>query len=207
MGAAALSETWLQRFAAAVVSRPFFYDLVQKAAGQQKVAERMRAMASGLPRQRVLDVGSSSGGLAGSIGLRPICLDLDPRPLVRLRQRAGGHPSRAVAGDAARLPFPAAAFDLTLCAMVFHHLDDDTVRLVVEELSRVTAGRLLFLEPLRNERRRVSRILWRYDRGRHPRSRAELLALLGGAFELVDVREFAVYHEYVACVASPLGRA
>jgi SAM-dependent methyltransferase len=198
-----LSETWLQRFAASVVSRPVFYDLVQKAAGQEKVAQRLRAMASGLPRRRVLDVGSSSGGLATRIGLRPICLDLDPRPLVRLRRRAGRDASSAVAGDAARLPFPGAAFDLTLCAMVFHHLDDETVRRVVEELSRVTAGRLLFLEPLRNERRRVSRVLWKYDRGRHPRSRDELLALLGRAFELVDVREFAVYHEYVICLASP----
>jgi SAM-dependent methyltransferase len=201
-----VSETWLQRFAAAVVSRPVFYDLVQKAAGQEKVAERLRAMASGLPVRRVLDVGSASGGLATRIGLRPICLDLDPRPLVRLRRRAGRDPSSAVAGDAARLPFPGAAFDLTLCAMVFHHLDDETVRRVVAELSRVTAGRLLFLEPLRNEGRRISRLLWKYDRGRHPRSREELLALLGVAFELVDVREFAVYHEYVICLAAPRRR-
>jgi len=104
---------------------------------------------------------------------------------------------------AARLPFPDRTFDLTLTVMIFHHLDDATVTGVLPELARVTSGHLLFLEPLLNDRRPISRWLWRYDRGRYPRARTELVERLERAFDLVEVDEFSVYHEYLLCVGKP----
>jgi len=195
-------QTALQRLAGALVAHPFVYDLVQDLAGQKKVAARLSTVLARLSTGRDLDVGSSSGGLASRLGLSPVCVDIDPRPLLRLRRLARA--TRAVAGDAARLPFPDRTFDLTLTVFLFHHLDDETVHGVLPELARVTSGRLLFLEPLRNDRRAISRWLWRYDRGRHPRTRPALVALLERSFELVKVEEFAVYHEYLLCVGKPL---
>jgi hypothetical protein len=95
-------------------------------------------------------------------------------------------------------------FDLTLCVAIVHHIDDGTLGRVVSELSRVTSGYLLLLEPLRNDARRVSRWLWHYDRGRHARTREELVAILGRSFHVDEAMEFAVYHQYLLCVARPV---
>ena len=192
----------LQRIAGALVSRPFIYDLVQSLAGQGYVVERLKAKAGRLPHARVLDVGSSAGRMALRIGLIPVCLDLDARPILAIQKR--GETLRAVVGDAALLPFPDAHFDLSLCVALFHHIDDPTLARVVGELSRVTSGHLLLLDPLRNDRRKTSRWLWKYDRGRHPRTREELTRSLEPAFQILDAEEFAVYHQYLLCVAKPL---
>jgi SAM-dependent methyltransferase len=191
----------LQRIAAALVSRPLVYDLVQSLAGQGYVVRRMKAKVGRLPHARVLDVGSSAGRLALRLGLAPVCLDLDARPILAIRRR--GETLRAVVGDAAVLPFPDAHFDLCLCVALFHHIDEATLVRVIGELARVTAGHLLLLDPLRNERRKASRWLWKYDRGRHPRTREELTRRLEPAFRIIDAEEFTVYHQYLLCVAAP----
>jgi hypothetical protein len=47
----------------------------------------------------------------------------------------------------------------------------------------------------------VSRILWRYDRGRHPRTAELLRKEIGRRFEVVVDEEFTVLHRYVLLVA------
>jgi SAM-dependent methyltransferase len=196
-----MTESRLQRFAAALVSRPSVYELVQNLAGQAQVAARVREVVERLPRRLVADVGSSEGGFGLRLGIDPLFLDLDPRALRALRRKASG--ARAIAADVSRLPLPDGCIDLVLCVAVVHHLDDATLAAAVPELARVCSGRLLLLEPLRNDRRRVSRWLWRYDRGRHPRTREELVAILASHFRVEEEIAFAVYHEYLICVALP----
>jgi len=188
------------RIVAAALARPFVYELVQAAAGQRRVAERLREAAAPLPKSAVLDVGSASGGFAVRLGMRPVCLDLDPRA-VRALRRAAGFP--ALAADAARLPFSDRRFDLSLCVAVSHHLDDATLSAAIRELARVTSGRLLFLDALRNDARPISRWLWRHDRGRHPRTYEELRERIASAFDIREERRFTVYHHYALWVASP----
>jgi ubiquinone/menaquinone biosynthesis C-methylase UbiE len=196
-----VKQTWLQRIAASLVSRPAIYDLVQRAAGQEIVSRRLRAATQRLPPALCLDVGGSSGGFARRLGTETVCLDVDVRPLLALKR---ADPSaRALAGDGAQLPFPAGTFQRTLCVMVFHHVDDATLPGLVAELSRVTSGHLVFLEPLVNPRRAISRFLWKYDRGRHPRDRAGLLAALSAGFVVEETTEFSVYHQYLLAIARP----
>jgi len=194
--------TWTQRLAASLVSRPSVYGLVQALAGQGRVAARLREALASLPAGRLLDVGSADGGFASRLDREAVFVDLDPRPLVALRRRGRG--SFAAAADAACLPFPDRAFDVSVCVAVSHHLDDGQLERVVAELGRVTSGTLLFLDALRNEDRAVSKWLWRYDRGRHPRTRDQLREALERRFQLGEKREFTVYHQYVLWVASPL---
>ncbi len=191
----------LKRFVTVLASRPWIYDVIQSLAGQGHVARQLRFALEGLPSGRVLDVGSAAGGFAGRLGLEPVCVDIDPRPLTSLRRR--GKAAHAVAGDAALLPFADESFDLTLCVAVSHHLDDSALCRVVAELSRVTSGHLVFLDAVRNNGRPLSRWLWRYDRGSHPRTREALVAALEAEFELRPVVEFSLYHQYILCIASP----
>jgi SAM-dependent methyltransferase len=196
-----MTETRLQRLAAALVSRPLIYDLVQNLAGQARVAARLREVVRRLPHERVADIGSAEGGLALRLGVAPLFLDLDPSALHALRRKAPG--ARAVAADASWLPLEDGGLDLALCVGVFHHLDDATLAAAIVELARVCSGRLLLLEPLRDDRRRVSRWLWRYDRGRHPRTRDDIVARLSRHFRVEEEIAFAVYHRYLICVAVP----
>jgi ubiquinone/menaquinone biosynthesis C-methylase UbiE len=101
------------------------------------------------------------------------------------------------------LPFSGDSFEAAICLFVSHHLDDAEFRAVVKELARVTKGVLFFVDAVRNEGRLLSRLLWRYDRGRNPRTKAEILAALGAAFEMADVSDFQTLHQYVLCVARP----
>ncbi len=192
----------LDRMAAALVSRPSIYAMVQTLAGQRRVARRLRDALAALPPGRLLDVGSAEGGFASRLGRDPVFIDLDPRPLAALRRRGRG--SRAAAADAASLPFPDRAFDVSACVAVSHHLDDPQLEKVVAELGRVTSGTLLFLDALRNDGRALSRWLWRYDRGRHPRTLDQLRIALERRFRLLEEQEFTIYHQYVLWVATPL---
>jgi SAM-dependent methyltransferase len=195
--------TALERVAASLVSRPAVYRLVQTLAGQRRVAERLRRSLPEAPAgSRFLDLGSSEGSFAAYLRIDPIFVDLDPRPLLTLRTRRPG--SRVVAADAGALPFPDAAFDVTLCVAVAHHLDDSLFERVAAEIARVTRSHFVFLDPLRDEKRAVSRWLWRYDRGRFPRTRAEIERRLASHFSLSPPEEFAVFHRYVLWVGAPL---
>jgi hypothetical protein len=66
---------------------------------------------------------------------------------------------------------------------------------MLDELRRV-ATRVFFLDAVLAPRLR-SRLLWRYDRGRHPRSAATLREELAARFELLDDEEFNVQHRYL----------
>jgi SAM-dependent methyltransferase len=97
--------------------------------------------------RRVLDVGTGEGQLArlaaGLPGTEQV-VGLDPTAaqLAAARQRAGG--PAYVRGEAARLPFPDAAFDAVVACLVFEHIDD--VDAAIAEVGRVLAhgGRFLF---------------------------------------------------------------
>ena len=192
-----------RRIAAALVSRPPVYRLVQRLAGQARVAAQLR---SSLPRgadaAATLDVGSAEGGFSARLAIDPVFVDIDARPLLAMRRSRPR--ARAAAANASALPFPDRAFDVSLCVAVSHHLEDGELDGVLAELRRVTRSHLVFLDALRNDGRALSRLLWRFDRGPHPRTKAELEAALGRKFRLGAPEEFTVYHQYVLWVASPL---
>ena len=139
--------------------------------------------------------------MADRLGIKPVYVDIDLRPLLaRGRRVAAAH---LVGADAARLPFGAGSFDVALCLFVSHHLRDAELQNVIAELARVTTGALVFADPVRVDTRWISRLLWHYDRGRNPRTKEEILAALHTDFEVVGVSDFRIYHQYVLCVGRP----
>ena len=191
----------LLRLATALVSRPFIYNLVQIVAGRNRVIKRLRAATGPLPSGRTLDVGSAGGRVGLGLGMSPVCLDIDFLPLwVR---KSKGTLDRAVQGDAARLPFVRKSFDLTLCTAVSHHLDDDTLLTALAEIGQVTSGTFLFFDATRNDSRWLSRWLWRFDRGRHPRTREKLGQALERCFQPQTTAAFAVFHTYFLFLGTP----
>jgi len=196
-----MTDSLLRRIAAALVARPWFYDLVQNAAGRSVAVKQLKAVLPQSPATRVLDVGSAGGSLSARLGFHPVSLDIDVLSVVAARRRSSD--ALALVGDAANLPFPTYCFDLSLCLDISHHLPDTAWSRMLAELSRVTGGTLIFLDAVRDDARNLSRFLWRYDRGRFPRTRDDILQALGREFLIRKIVEFSVYHRYVLCIASP----
>jgi ubiquinone/menaquinone biosynthesis C-methylase UbiE len=127
--------------------------------GRRQVTRKLRKALGGGPEwyPRSLEVGAGTGYftlnmlLAGLIG-EATCSDLSPRMLSTLRANALrlGVDVRTEAGDAERLPFPDAAFDLVVGHAVLHHIPD--LPRAFAEFERVLApgGTILFAgEPSR----------------------------------------------------------
>jgi SAM-dependent methyltransferase len=187
------------RTLAAIVARPAVYDLVQNLAGAQRVFAQVRPML-GEMQGVVLDVGAGTGALQPVLprGSEYVWLDSDRRKLQGFRARSS---SPAVLGDATALPFRDEGVDWATCAFVLHHLEDVALARLLDELRRVVRHGAFFIEPVPAPTLR-SRVLWRYDRGRFPRSARELGQAVGERFSLSEQREVAGLHRYFAVSAA-----
>ena len=193
----------LRRTAAALVSRPVVYDVVQVLAGSRKCYGRLKRQLPGTAGKRVLDVGGGTGRALDVLeaNARYTCLDMDRQKLVRLREKYPG--AEVVVGDAAAMPTSSGGFELALCVFVAHHLQDSVLRGALGELSRVCRGSTLIMEPLWVPSRAISRLLWRYDQGAYPRTRAALLEEVERYFEIEHVDEWTVFHRYILLRCRP----
>lgn len=91
------------------------------------LSEVVRAVA-GSPSPRLLDVGCGTGALSELVlgevpGARLACVDLSPRMAEAARLRLGDR-AEVLLGDAERLPFHDASFDVAWCNDSFHHYPD-----------------------------------------------------------------------------------
>jgi ubiquinone/menaquinone biosynthesis C-methylase UbiE len=152
----------------------------------------------------ILDIG---GGTGNSISVVPsagdyIWLDNDPLKLQGFRRK---HPTlTAIIGDATSIPLRDKSVDDVLCTFVMHHLTDRQLSQFFQETARVVRKKLILLDPVERKNSMVSRTLWKYDRGSHPRSVETLCAAMSTSFSIEQSERFAVWHEYLLCVGSPL---
>lgn len=141
-------------------------------------------------RERILDVGCGTGGMADRLEGRTVCgLDLSP---TALRLGAGKGKAALVRGDCAHLPFASGCFDAALCLDLLYHewVADETEAL--GEICRVLepGGRLVIQLPA------FSRYFREHDRlvmGRRRYTSGELKNLLlrsGFTIEKLGYRNF-----------------
>ena len=192
----------LDRLLHKVVSNHRVYDLVQWAAGADKVRARMAPLLNGADNQSVLDVGAGTGALRSWLpgNCRYLWMDNDPEKLQGYLSRGGG---LAVLGSALQLGLANKSVDQALFFAVAHHLADAELVLAFHELARVVKHKLIFLDPIDCPTRPVSRLLWSIDRGSFPRSQEVLRGFLEESYVLEQAQVFTVLHRYFVCVARP----
>jgi uncharacterized protein YbaR (Trm112 family) len=179
---------------------PFVYDLVQRLAGAKSVSRRVRPVLAEAGGALVLDAGAGTGNYEALLppSARYLWLDTDSNKLAGFRTKST---APAVLGDATRMPLRDASVDWALAVGMSHHLTDGELGRMLDEVRRVVRHRLLFLEPVATSSYR-SRLLWRYDLGRHPRSADVLRNHLAGRFEIVSDEEFTILHRYLLVTGS-----
>jgi ubiquinone/menaquinone biosynthesis C-methylase UbiE len=138
--------------------------------------------------ERALDSGTGSGALAFALAphVREVVgVDLVPELLEQARKRAEQVPNVTfVEGDATKLPFEYASFDLTGTLRTFHHIARP--ELAMAELVRVTrpGGRLLVVDQIAPLDPIAAAELNRFERARDPsHTRALADVDLRGLFE------------------------
>jgi SAM-dependent methyltransferase len=183
-----------------VVAVPAVYDAVQCLAGSRSLGLRLGEVLGAADGALVLDAGAGTGNLERLLppGARYLWLDADARKLAGFRAKSE---APAVLGDATRIPLKDRSVDWAVSIGVSHHLDDASFERSLDELRRVARERVVFLDAVRTDAT-TSRLLWRYDRGRHPRTAQALRKTLAKRFDVRDEQEFTVRHRYLLVVAS-----
>jgi ubiquinone/menaquinone biosynthesis C-methylase UbiE len=187
-----------------VTDNPLLYDAVQMLSGRRIAHRRLGEALAPAGGETVLDVGAGTGSLARVLpsDARYWALDNDPVKLRRLSAKVPD--ARCLECSAMDIELPEKAVGWTVCVAVAHHLNDEELPAMFAELARVTRRRLVFLDPLSSSRPGIASLLWRYDRGSHPRSAETLLSELARCFEIDRVERFRVLHEYVVCGGRPI---
>jgi ubiquinone/menaquinone biosynthesis C-methylase UbiE len=192
-----------QRLLHRIVAKPAVYDFVQWVCGAEHSHRKLRALTIDARDCLILDVGAGTGNgqLVIPEGVRYLWLDDDRQKLTGVGQR--GSCFSAVLASATAIPLASKSVDIALCIAMSHHIDDIGILDLFGELARVCRERLIFLDPVLSPKSLVSRVLWKYDRGSHPRSAAALRSLVHERFEITHDEEYTLYHRYWLCAAKP----
>ena len=205
LGRSGASEAFYHRLAA----NEAFYDFIQRVAGGSSVSRHVAPFLRFAPGLRVLDVGGGTGAIKTLIdpGVRHVCVDLERAKLEGYAAKfADGRPVQA---DASALPVRDHAVDAVTLALVTHHLSEADLDVVLGEIARVLKpeGVLVLYDAVWTPSRLASRILWKYDRGSHPRTADQIVSAVRTHFSILERREFAVLHRYAAFLCKPRERA
>ena len=198
----------LRKMVQFVASYPWIYDQIQDMTG---IAIPVTPYLAQTVNSTVLDLGAGTGKFASLLPLsaRYIWLDID-------RQKLNGFiakkfPNLAILlGDATRICLKDKSVDYALCIGLTHHLTDNEMNNLFSEISRVTKYKLIFLDGVKDEKDEgsiISNLLWRYDRGSHPRQLREICDGLNSIFDIEQIDQFKIYKRYVICVCVPKQRS
>lgn len=189
-----------------VAANPSAYDFIQRLAGREtnlrRLAPHLDAAGGGL----LLDIGAGTGeGIrAAPPSARYLWLDRDLRKLegFTAKKRRG----LALVADGARIARRTKSVDVALCMAVSNHLPDAELEALLAEVARVCRKRFVFLDAVATPRL-LSRLLWRYDRGSHPRGEARLREAFARWFEIEREERYTTWHRFLLCSGTPRASA
>jgi uncharacterized protein YbaR (Trm112 family) len=192
----------LARLQYAILGNPRVYDLHQKYGGGREIAAHVGRTLLDVRGATLLDIGAGTGMVAGLVPSATAYIWLDNDRLKLRGLLTKSIDCYAVLGDGARLPIATKAVDRATMVEVSHHLSDALLENCLSEAARVTRGALVFVDALRGPRRR-SKLLWKLDLGRFPRTEDELVSAIDRRFEVTRLERFRVNHDHLLCVGVP----
>jgi SAM-dependent methyltransferase len=189
-----------------IVSNPCVFNQVQYLFGFKENCRRFAPYLAQTDSQIVLEVGAGTGNLAPLLPRSATYLWLD-NDLKKLQGFGSRWPTGlAILGDATRICLKDKSVDYALCIGLTHHLTGIELPLLFNELARVIRQRLIFQDGVVNGESKISNLLWKYDRGRYPRSAHDLCSAIEPWFEIEQEELYTIYHRYILCVGKPRHR-
>jgi SAM-dependent methyltransferase len=184
------------------LSIPQVYDLVQRLVGASEISRHLYPYLINTGNQLVLDVGAGTGLYMGllSSGAKYIWSDVDWHKYKGFKERPGT--ALGMMSDATMIALADQSVDYALCAALSHHIPDDRLNLLFQELARVVRGKLIFLDAVQAPSM-AAKLLWAADQGSFPRAESTIRAALETHFDIVSSERFSVYHHYVLFVGIP----
>lgn len=197
-----------RRLAAQIVSHPRVYRLQRRLLHAEKLDEQLAPLidkaVGGAALGTVVDVGGGSGVSRSLWPPTWTYIGIDPDERAVQFGQAGENTERTV-GTASELPFPDGYADAVLMKEVSHHLDDVTWEKTLQEIRRILKpeGTFVFLDGVWTRQRWISRLVWRFDVGRHPREATRIEQDIATHFEVQDLARFAAIHRCIVLLARP----
>jgi ubiquinone/menaquinone biosynthesis C-methylase UbiE len=190
-----------------IISNPMVYDLIQYIAGVESIKKRLIPYIMITGNLVVIDVGAGTGNYARLMppSVTYLWLDNDTQKLQGFKTKSINN-SSAILGDATRLCLKNKSVDYALCIALAHHLTDTQLRYLFSELARVVKLKLIFLDAVEHRGSKLSALLWKYDRGSHPRSKQDIISELELWYEIENLENFKIYHHYILCACVPRSR-
>ncbi|MCS7088489.1 MAG: class I SAM-dependent methyltransferase [Thermoflexales bacterium] len=145
--------------------------------------------------QQVIDIGCGSGDLLRRLIKRvlpALAVGLDRNPDVLHLARLAGHPSiQWLRGDARRLPFADAAFDVALCVHVLHHFSPSDAAQVLAECARVARVKCIVVDLQRSAFALIGAWFLTRLTSRNPLTRIDGVRSVRNAYTAAEARALA----------------
>lgn len=173
-----------------LLEHPIVYNTWQAPFADAKFAPISRHLAAH-PARRVLDVGCGPGTNAPRFtkaDYTGLDINADYLALARTRYKGTFIQANLASADISSL----GRFDCILINSFLHHLASDAVHRILRQVSTLleSGGRVHILELVLSERRSLSRIMAKLDRGRYPRPIDEWKHLFEAHFETVRLEPY-----------------
>lgn len=162
------------------LERPRVYNFVEKilSLGNKSCAkclvELIRSRADGL----LLDVGCGTGRYAELLPGNYYGIDVNEDYINYARKNYKGG---FYVMDATDLKFPDGKFDFVFNVGIFHHMSDENVKMVLDEMKRVCkkGGKIFIIEPVYPSKLNfIGYLIFKFDRGKYTRTLEDLRTLL-----------------------------
>jgi len=184
-----------------IASHPWIYDQIQLCAGARSTYKRLSSQVAAFNSVIVLDLGGGTGLYrhAWPSSCVYMCLDIDKQKIERFLKK--NRDCIALVADATSIPLQDKSIDVIVCIAVSHHLTDAAFAQLIRESERVlkTTGTFIYIDAVWVPDRRLSKLLWKYDRGSYPRTKEQIYSLISQQYRIVHGERYTIFHEYILC--------
>ena len=165
-----------------LLSIPIFWDYVQLVFGAMRFKKELYLSKLQRPG-KLLDFGCANGHIAEIFSAFDYHgIDIDPIAIEAAERRFHDRPNmHFIAADLCTRPFPPDEFEHILFACTIHHLDDETLRRLLEELHYCIkpSGVIHLFDLVRQENDGWSqKLMRRLDQGRYTRTLLQVVSLV-----------------------------